>query len=263
MPGRPLPTILSNDVASRNSKKSCYVTMGTSVYDVTLFLDQHPGGGNLILEYGGRDITEIMGDEISHSHSESAYEFLEDYRVGFVATEPIMKTVAKSDNPQDILPFPPNEAGIKELKEDDVLEEVEPGKLVYRATGMSSEADLHRNTDTRADFRKHGFLDLDKPLLMQVWRGGFSKDFYLEQVHRPRNYNNGASAQLFGNFLEPLSKTPWWLVPIVWLPPVFYVSFLAYQQLPTIQWASYWLFGFGLWSLVEYGLHRGLFHVDK
>ncbi|KAL8871113.1 MAG: hypothetical protein Q9198_007482 [Flavoplaca austrocitrina] len=94
MPGRPLPTILSSDVASRNTEKSCYVTMGTKVYDITLFLDTHPGGGDLILEYGGKDVTEIMGDEISHAYSESAYEYLQDYLIGFMATEPVIKTVA-------------------------------------------------------------------------------------------------------------------------------------------------------------------------
>lgn len=239
--------------------------MGTKVYDITPFLDTHPGGGDLILEYGGKDVTEIMGDEISHAHSECAYEYLEEYLIGFMATEPVAKTVAKSDHLRDILSSPPNEADtaeLGELVEDDGGDEIEP-KLVYRATGLSCEADLYQNTNPDVDFRKHHFLDLEKPLLMQVWNGGFSKDFYLDQVHRPRNYKNGASPQLFGNFLEPLSKTPWWLVPIVWLPPIFYVSYLAYQQLPTHQWASYWLFGFGLWSLVEYGLHRGLFHVDK
>ena len=236
--------------------------MGTKVYDITPFLDAHPGGGDLILEYGGKDVTEIMGDEISHAHSESAYEYMDEYLIGFMATEPVMKTVVKSDHPQDILPLPPNEAGMEELEEDGAGDEIDP-KLVYAATGLSCEADLYRNTNTDADFRKHGFLNLEKPLLMQVWNGGFSKDFYLEQVHRPRNYKNGGSPQLFGNFLEPLRKTPWWLVPIVWVPPIFYVSYLAYQQVPTHEWASYWLFGFGLFSLLEYGLHRGLFHVDK
>ena len=236
--------------------------MGTKVYDITPFLDDHPGGGDLILDYGGKDVTEIMGNEMSHSHSESAYEVLDDHLIGFVATEPVMKTVTKSDHPYDIVPLPPNKAGMEELEEDGNADGVAP-KLVYAATGLSSEADLSRETDVLTDFRKHKFLKLDEPLLMQVWNGGFSKDFYLEQVHRPRHYKGGASAPLFGNFLEPLSKTPWWMIPIVWLPPIAYVSFLAYQQLPTHQWASYWLFGFGLWSLVEYVLHRGLFLVDK
>ena len=264
MPGRTLPTILSKDVASRNSEKSCYVTMGTKVYDITPFLDAHPGGGDLILEHGGKDVTEIMNDEISHTHSESAYEMLEEHLIGFVATERVLKTAAQSEDPLNILPLPPNKAGMEELEANDAAEDVVPEqKLVYRATGMSSEADLKVETDIDADYRTHKFLNLDKPLLMQVWRGGFSREFYLEQVHRPRQYKGGASAPLFGNFLEPLSKTVWWVVPTVWLPQIAYAMFLTFQHLPTVQWASYFAGGLVLWTLVEYAMHRGLFHVDK
>ena len=263
MPGRTLPTISSSDVASRNTAQSCYVTLGTKVYDITPFLEDHPGGGDLILEYGGKDVTEIMRDEISHDHSEAAYEILDDHLIGFVATEPVMKSVMQSQHTADILPLPPNEAGMQELEEHNAAGGVAP-QIVYRTTGMSSAADLSRETDTRADYRVHKFLDLDKPLLMQVWRGGFSREFYLEQVHRPRRYPGGDSAPLFGNFLEPLSKTPWYVVPTVWLPPVVYGTFLAHQHLPSFfQTAAYWLTGLVLWTLVEYGLHRGLFHVDK
>ena len=263
MPGRVLPTILSNDVASRNTKKSCYVTLGTKVYDITPFLDDHPGGGELILEYGGKDVTEILRDEISHTHSEAAYEILEDHLIGFVATEPVLKTAVKSDHPVDILPLPPNEDGMQKLRENGTADGV-AAKPVFANTGMSSAEDLSVETDLQADYRTYKFLDLNRPLLMQVWNGGFSKDFYLEQVHRPRHYKGGASAPLFGNFLEPLSKTPWWVVPTVWLPPVAYGSFLALQNIPsTLQFISYWLIGLFLWTLVEYILHRGLFHVDK
>ena len=263
MPGRTLPTILSSDVESRNTSKSCYVTIRTNVYDITPFLEDHPGGGDLILEYGGKDVSEIMGDEISHTHSEAAYEILEEHLIGFVATEPVMKAVTESNRPDDILPLPPNTDGMQELKRNGVAEEVSL-KPVYANTGISSAEDLSKETDLASDYRTHKFLDLNRPLLMQMWNGGFSKDFYLEQVHRPRHYKGGASAPLFGNFLEPLSKTPWWVIPMVWLPPVAYGTFLSFWNLPNpLQTAAYWLLGLVLWTFVEYVLHRGLFHVDK
>ncbi|MCJ1271438.1 fatty acid alpha-hydroxylase [Lobaria immixta] len=263
MPGRTLPTITSTDVASRKTAASCYVTVGTKVYDVTGFLDAHPGGGELILEYGGKDVAEIMDDQLSHAHSDSAKEMLDEMLIGFVATAPVMKTAVQSEKPENILPLPPNNEGMRELRENGVTGEP-PRDQVCAATGMSSAADLSKETDANADYHAHKFLDLDKPLLMQVWHGGFSKDFYLEQVHRPRHYKGGKSAPLFGNFLEPLSKTPWYVIPIVWLPPVAYGSFLAYQGLQSfLQTLLYWLTGLGLWTLIEYGMHRGLFHVDK
>lgn len=261
MPGLTLPTIPQSDVAAKKTSKQCYVTVGTKVFDVTDFLEDHPGGGDLILEYGGKDVKEIMDDGVSHYHSESAWEMLDEYHVGFVATEPIMKTATKSDSPADIVIQPPTEHGMNELHRDGVDAGTET-RPVYATTGMSSEEDLHKETDATNDYTKHKFLDLNKPLLMQVFNGGFSKKFYLEQVHRPRHYKGGESAPLFGNFLEPLSKTPWWVVPTVWVPPVAYGSYLASQGLSAFPFAAYWITGLCIWTLVEYGMHRCLFHLD-
>ena len=152
---------------------------------------------------------------------------------------------------------------MQELKRDGIEVSEEPRPL-YASTGMSSEEDLKKETDLATDYKKHKFLDLNKPLLMQVWNGGFTKAFYLEQVHRPRHYKGGASAPLFGNFLEPLTKTPWWVVPMVWLPPVAYGTYLAGQGLSSVfQLPAYWTLGLAIWTLVEYGLHRCLFHLDE
>ncbi|GAB7359997.1 hypothetical protein MBLNU230_g7522t1 [Neophaeotheca triangularis] len=276
MPGRILPTIPSHEVAAHKDAKSCYVTVGTKVYDITPFLEDHPGGGDLILQYAGQDVKESMEDEISHAHSEAAWEILDEHLIGFVATEKVMDAVKEGEDPFAVLPLEPGEKGMKELSEsrNGAVHDVEArnevshfgkeqsDKAVYASTGMSSEEDLSKETDPTNDYRRHKFLDLNRPLLMQVWNGGFSKDFYLEQVHRPRHYRGGDSAPLFGNFLEPLSKTPWFVVPIVWLPCVAYGTLLAAQQLPALATTAYWILGLGIWTIVEYGLHRCLFHID-
>ncbi|RDW85843.1 ceramide very long chain fatty acid hydroxylase [Coleophoma crateriformis] len=252
MPARTLPTLVQAEVASHNSAKSCYVTIGTNVYDITDFLDSHPGGGDLIVEWGGKDITEILKDEISHVHSEAAYEMLDESLIGFVATNKVIDAAVESKRPGNLVPVTAT-VGVNET-----------GKPVYLATGMSSEEDLSKETDLANDYKTYKFLDLNKPLLMQIWRGGFSKEFYLEQVHRPRHYKGGASAPLFGNFLEPLSKTAWYVVPIVWLPPVMYGTYIAREGCTSLrQEACYWVFGLFLWTFFEYILHRFLFHLDK
>jgi 4-hydroxysphinganine ceramide fatty acyl 2-hydroxylase len=258
MPGRTLPTIPTADVQSHNTDKSCYVTIGTKVYDVTDFLDGHPGGGELILEYGGKDVTDILKDEISHKHSDSAYEILDECLIGFTATDSIIEGATKSSMPAEIVPLLPTEAGKADLKTM-----TQDGKPLYAATGMSSAEDLERETDPNADYKQHKFLDLSKPLLMQVWNGGFEKDFYLEQVHRPRHYKGGDSAPLFGNFLEPLSKTPWWVVPSLWWPVIAIVTKIASAGLSGQALAGYWVFGLGFWTIIEYVLHRCLFHLDE
>jgi 4-hydroxysphinganine ceramide fatty acyl 2-hydroxylase len=263
MPGLTLPTLPRSDVASHNSSKSCYVTIGTKVYDVTSFLPDHPGGGDLIVEYGGKDVSEILKDESSHTHSEAAYEILDESLVGFVATEAVMKTVVASPHPDEIVPLPPTTNGRAELCANGGGGDLKQ-RPVYAATGMSSAEDLSKETDTATDYKTHKFLNLNRPLFPQIWYGGFSREFYLEQVHRPRHYRGGDSAPLFGNFLEPLSKTAWWVVPTIWLPPVAYGTYNGFRGLSTTPEAvCYWFLGLFLWTLVEYVLHRCLFHVDK
>lgn len=235
MPPLALPTLSPAEVASHCSKKSCYVLVDCNVYDVTEFLQDHPGGDGLIIPYGGKDVGAIMRDELSHLHSESAYAILNDYLIGSVAGKPVTGALTAHDKPVDIVPLLPNQDSI-------VL-------TAYRA-------------DFDADYRKHKFLDLRKPLLMQIWSGGFSSDFYLEQIHRPRHYTYGNSAPIFGNFLEPLTVTKWWIVPIIWLPPVICSFYYAIERLTPTKTAAFCVIGLGLWTLFEYGWHRWICHVE-
>lgn len=246
MPGRVLPTLTPAEVESHNNAKSCYVTLGSKVYDITSFVDDHPGGGDLILEYAGKDVEEIMRDVVSHEHSEAAYEILDDSLVGFLSFAP-----ASKEN---------NANGDANTGDSTATENTQ---VVYETTGMSKEEDLSVETDYTQDFQKHKFLDLNKPLLMQLWNSGFSKDFYLEQIHRPRHYKGGESAPLFGNFLEPFSKTAWYVVPILWLPCVAYGTTIGFSGISDVSvGVAYWILGLFLWSLIEYLMHRFLFHVD-
>ncbi|KAI9779535.1 MAG: fatty acid alpha-hydroxylase [Geoglossum umbratile] len=257
MPGRTLPSITPAELANHRGAKSCYVSIGAKVFDITDFVDDHPGGAGLILDHGGKDVKATMEDELSHSHSDAAYEILEEHLIGFIVDDPVLDSATK-EHPPEILPPPLAAGGVRGTDGGNRR------KLVFETTGLSSAEDLSIPTDAQSDYRTHRFLDLNRPLLMQVWNGGFTKSFYLEQVHRPRHYKGGESAPLFGNFLEPLSKTPWWVVPLVWLPPVAYGTFAAREGL--VHWGqvcAYWFLGLGLWTLVEYGLHRCLFHVDK
>lgn len=243
-----LPLLSASVVGAHNSKDDCWVTLyNRKVYNVTDFLDEHPGGGDMILPYAGKDITAIMADTVSHVHSESAYEMLDDSMlVGYLATAEEEAELLNNKNSTPV-----------EVKLND-----ENIDLLEFHDKLPSERLLSVQTDFEADAKKHNFLDLNKPLLMQVFNGKWSKRFYLDQVHRPRHYGK-KSAPLFGNFLEPLSLTPWWVVPMVWLPVNFFIFYVGFVNQPALTAISMWAIGLFVWTIVEYFLHRFLFHLDE
>ena len=50
-------------VSEHNNANDCWVTVSNrKIYDVTKFLDEHPGGPQYILDYAGKDITEVLKD---------------------------------------------------------------------------------------------------------------------------------------------------------------------------------------------------------
>ncbi|XP_065159742.1 cytochrome b5-like [Atheta coriaria] len=56
-----------------------WIVVRDVVYDVTPFLDEHPGGPELVQEFAGRDATEAFDKAM---HSSSAKKDLEKYRIG-------------------------------------------------------------------------------------------------------------------------------------------------------------------------------------
>ncbi|KAH3671796.1 hypothetical protein WICMUC_004554 [Wickerhamomyces mucosus] len=238
-----LPLYSIEQLSQHNTEKDCWVSIyNRKIYNVTEFLDEHPGGSGYILEYAGQDITEILQDEGFHKHSESTYEILdENYLVGYLATEEETKKLLSNPNH---------------------LVEVKPDEFDSTLLGGTPEYEkLNIVTDFNKDLSRHKFIDLNKPLLVQVLFSNWDKEFYLDQIHRPRHYGKG-SAPIFGNFLEPLTLTPWWIVSTLWLPFDLYCFSLGLRNMNI--YLSIFLFGVGIfvWTLLEYSLHRFLFHLD-
>ncbi|EEB09691.2 sphingosine hydroxylase [Schizosaccharomyces japonicus yFS275] len=119
-------------------------------------------------------------------------------------------------------------------------------------------------TDLDKDYAKNHFIDLRKPMLPQIlFNSNLTKEVYLDQVHRPRHYRGSGSAPLFGNFLEPLSKTAWYVIPLVWGPCVAFGIHYASQGMAKPALIASVCFGLFLWTLIEYLMHRFLFHLDE
>lgn len=61
-----------DDVLKHNKKDDCWVIVHGKVYDVTSFLDEHPGGSGIILKYAGKDATKAF-DPIHPSDTLTKY----------------------------------------------------------------------------------------------------------------------------------------------------------------------------------------------
>lgn len=67
------------DCKAHNREEDCWLVISGKVYDVTQFLDEHPGGFDIVLAATGKDATEDF-EEIGHSNA--AREMLDKYYIG-------------------------------------------------------------------------------------------------------------------------------------------------------------------------------------
>lgn len=73
------------EVAAHTTKKDLYMVVHDKVYDVSSFVDEHPGGEEVLLDVAGQDATEAFEDV---GHSDEAREILEGLRIGDVKRQP-------------------------------------------------------------------------------------------------------------------------------------------------------------------------------
>jgi 4-hydroxysphinganine ceramide fatty acyl 2-hydroxylase len=108
-------------------------------------------------------------------------------------------------------------------------------------------------------------IDCTAGVLWQVWTK-MNKAEYLDFIHDPKHMINPPEAVLFQtSFLEIFTKTPWYMIPILWGPLVIYLISQAYYTLdvPVIALVLLYLLGLFVWTFFEYALHRFIFHVDE
>ncbi|XP_015596780.1 cytochrome b5 isoform X2 [Cephus cinctus] len=67
------------EVAERNSNTETWIIIHNKVYNVTAFLNEHPGGEEVLLEQAGKDATEAFEDV---GHSTDARNMMKPYKVG-------------------------------------------------------------------------------------------------------------------------------------------------------------------------------------
>ncbi|KAG6332922.1 hypothetical protein ID866_6164 [Astraeus odoratus] len=67
------------ELKANNTKESLYVLLHEKVYDVTKFIDEHPGGDEVILAEAGKDATDAFEDV---GHSDEARDLLPGMLIG-------------------------------------------------------------------------------------------------------------------------------------------------------------------------------------
>ncbi|KAE8743673.1 hypothetical protein FOCC_FOCC010714 [Frankliniella occidentalis] len=93
------------EVAQHNDNKKSWIVVHNGVYDVTEFLNEHPGGEEVLLEQAGKDATEPFEDV---GHSSDARELMAKYKVGELIEserkkikEPAAKDWSADNNSED------------------------------------------------------------------------------------------------------------------------------------------------------------------
>jgi len=82
------------EINTHSGKKDLYIVIHDKVYNVTSFVDEHPGGEEVLLDVGGQDGTEAFEDV---GHSDEAREILDGLLIGSlkrVAGDPAPKITA-------------------------------------------------------------------------------------------------------------------------------------------------------------------------
>ncbi|XP_028163963.1 cytochrome b5 [Ostrinia furnacalis] len=84
-----------SEVKKHKSKKSLWMIIHNDVYDVTKFLEEHPGGEDTLLENAGKDGTQPFEDV---GHSEDARELLKKFKIGTLPAAEKRKDVPQNCN---------------------------------------------------------------------------------------------------------------------------------------------------------------------
>ncbi|QPG77381.1 hypothetical protein FOA43_004794 [Brettanomyces nanus] len=71
----------TDEVLRHNKKDDLWMIIHGNVYDVTKFVDEHPGGEEVLLDVAGTDATDAFEDI---GHSDDAREILKDLYLGKV-----------------------------------------------------------------------------------------------------------------------------------------------------------------------------------
>ena len=144
-----------------------------------------------------------------------------------------------------------------------LLKEIKIGTFASNNNGDSTSVDSEREERDKEDKALREVVDPSKGTIYQVFTK-FNKKRYMEYINDPKHITNpGELMRMFdAPYLEIFSRTPWFVIPIVWIPVLMYNAWLATENLSLIQIIILTLIGMFNWTFIEYFLHRFVFHLE-
>jgi len=178
------------DVAQHNTRDDCWMVIDGKAYDVTSWIDKHPGG-DVMLSYAGMDATDVF----NVFHEDASRKMLSVFFVGDVVDVKVSKSL------QDY-----RDLG-KKLREDQFFQSNKLFYLYKIATNLGLATISALLVFNFPDKWIHFVAAI---LLALFWQqcGWLSHDFLHHQVFKNRKYNNYAG-YLFGNVCQGFS-VGWW-----------------------------------------------------
>jgi len=81
-------TYATPPVGKHNQQSDAWIVLDGMVFDITQFLEYHPGGKEILLEHLGTDATDAFFTKQIHEHSPKAWKMLKQYRIGTLQNAP-------------------------------------------------------------------------------------------------------------------------------------------------------------------------------
>ncbi|CAG84528.1 DEHA2A05742p [Debaryomyces hansenii CBS767] len=95
--GEDLKAYTLDEVSQHNTVEDLWVVYNGGVYDITKYIDEHPGGEEVVIDVAGMDATEAFEDI---GHSDDAREILKGLLIGKVEGGNIKSPVSTATQPE-------------------------------------------------------------------------------------------------------------------------------------------------------------------
>ena len=182
-----------SEVEKHATDNDCWIIIENNVYDVTKFLDDHPGDYFPIVEYAGKDATKAF---VGKPHSQRAYSLLPKFLVGRVE-EPVPEETPKVEQEvesasgglkvrKDLIPF--SELEIHDSKASVWV--LIHGR-VYDVTGFKSHPGsfeklvLNAGTDATKEFDRVGHKESSKKMMEKFYIGDIDPSTVVDRDSGP------------------------------------------------------------------------------